>query len=476
MKTGLLTLLMTAGVCTASAQTPATFTSSDTAIQRAWEWAGNMVQHYRGKPADPVGPWYEAALPSRAAFCMRDVSHQTIGAEIYGLNPENRNMIGAFARHISKSKDWCSYWEINKYAKPAPEDYRNDTAFWYNLNANFDILTACWRLYNWTGNAAYIKDPVLTNFFDRTVDEYIRQWTLQPDSLLTRAIHPNAPVPFNPRDNFHTCRGLPSYVENVDDLKMGIDLIATIYRGLLSYASITDLRGNTAKAAQLRHTAEQYRLQMERWWNEPAARYYTWYNSAGQFGVGEGEVFLLWFDALHDATRRRKTIEHLTAATWNVETTSYLPAILYKEGYWEQATAYILWLTNPATPRREYPEVSFGVLEGMTRGLMGITPDATTQSVTTLYRGKKGSTAALNNLRVLNTLIAVNHQEKQTTFRHQGTKMLRWRAAFAGDYHKIMIDHTAFTARHEADHNGNMISYVEVMAKENKTYHARVAE
>jgi len=31
-----------------------------------------------------VGYWYEAALPGREAFCMRDVSHQSIGAETLG--------------------------------------------------------------------------------------------------------------------------------------------------------------------------------------------------------------------------------------------------------------------------------------------------------------------------------------------------------------------------------------------------------
>jgi hypothetical protein len=52
---------------------------------------------------------------------MRDVSHQCIGGEILGLSQENRNMFTLFAKNISASKDWCSYWEINKWGKPAPE-------------------------------------------------------------------------------------------------------------------------------------------------------------------------------------------------------------------------------------------------------------------------------------------------------------------------------------------------------------------
>jgi hypothetical protein len=57
------------------------FISSDTALQTAFGRAKEMALHYKGKPGDPVGPWYESALPPRYAFCMRDVSHQSIGGE-----------------------------------------------------------------------------------------------------------------------------------------------------------------------------------------------------------------------------------------------------------------------------------------------------------------------------------------------------------------------------------------------------------
>ncbi|HWZ02193.1 MAG TPA: hypothetical protein VNX40_01210, partial [Mucilaginibacter sp.] len=57
------------------------FTSSDKDLERAFNWAKEMALHYKSSGTDPVGPWYESALPPRDAFCMRDVSHQCIGAE-----------------------------------------------------------------------------------------------------------------------------------------------------------------------------------------------------------------------------------------------------------------------------------------------------------------------------------------------------------------------------------------------------------
>ncbi|WP_449438870.1 hypothetical protein [Pedobacter steynii] len=249
MKRTLFIYLLLCLCCSAYAQHGGvTFKSTDAALQTAFGRAKEMALSYKGKPGDPVGPWYESALPPRSAFCMRDVAHQSIGGEILGLDKENKNMFRLFVNNISESKDWCSYWEINHLGKPAVEDYRNDKEFWYNLNANFDILNASWKLYLWTGDEEYIKGAGFSNFHEKSVTSFIDSWVLQADSLLSRPTHPNAPVPFNDKDSFHRCRGLPSYSEGVPNIKMGIDLVGAIYRGLMSYADILDVKGERSKA------------------------------------------------------------------------------------------------------------------------------------------------------------------------------------------------------------------------------------
>ena len=85
--------------------TSVTFKSSDAAIELAFNRAKTMALSYKGNPNDPVGPWYEAALPARSAFCMRDVAHQSIGAEILGLKKENKNMLSSFCqKHFRKQR------------------------------------------------------------------------------------------------------------------------------------------------------------------------------------------------------------------------------------------------------------------------------------------------------------------------------------------------------------------------------------
>jgi hypothetical protein len=168
MKTfSLMLILLLAQAVVAPQKGGVTISTSDTKLKETFDWAKNMALSYAHDGNDPVGRWYEAALPGREAFCMRDVSHQSIGGEILGLSPHNFNMMVKFAANISESKDWCSYWEINRYDKPAPADYADDKQFWYTLTASPDVIQTCYRLYNWTGNKAYLSNPVLNNFYEK---------------------------------------------------------------------------------------------------------------------------------------------------------------------------------------------------------------------------------------------------------------------------------------------------------------------
>ncbi|MRG47550.1 hypothetical protein GFS24_20680 [Chitinophaga sp. SYP-B3965] len=445
------------------------FRSSNAELEAAFKWAQQTALSYKGHKDDPVGPWYESALPPRSAFCMRDVAHQCIGGEILGLSAENKNMLTLFAKNISKEKDWCSYWEMNKYGVPAPEDYRNDKEFWYNLNANFDIMNACWRMYLWTGNKLYINDAAFRNFHEKSVHEYINTWILQVDSLLTRPAYPNTPIPFNENDAFHRCRGLPSYSEGVPHLKMGIDLIAALYRGLETYASILETSGQPDKAVGYRKKAEQYRRHIEsNWWDQQAQQYQTHVTNDGAFGKGEGATFLLWFDALKDSTRARRTIEHLVSNDWNVENQSYFPVVLSRYGYYDQALRYILHLADARTERREYPEVSFGVVEGIIQGLMGVDADARYNRVSTLFNGQPGDTLVAENIPVLSGYITVREHKDGATLQQQGKTAIVWRVKFSGRHPFIKEGNRKIKALQELDKRGNFISFADLKLQPGK--------
>ena len=224
------------------------FESSDTKLVQVFQWAKLRALAYAHDGNDPVGPWYEAALPGRDSFCMRDVSHQTTGAAALGLYPANRNMLGQFAAAVSSGRDWAGYWEINKLGRPSAADYVSDKDFWYNLPANFDLLDSIVRMWRWTGDQSYVNDSSIQRFFDSTGTAYVNAWDLQPDLVLKRPRIMNQRLS---KGKFVQERGIPSYTEGQDNFNLGTDLLAAEYRAFESLRVVAISRHEALRAQQI---------------------------------------------------------------------------------------------------------------------------------------------------------------------------------------------------------------------------------
>ncbi len=424
---------------------PLEFRSADERLDGAFRWAKEQALAY-ARTGDPVGDWYEAALPGRSAFCMRDVSHQAAGANALGLAAFNANMLRRFASNISEAKDWCTYWEINSDNKPAPVDYRNDKEFWYNLPANFDVLDAIWRQYLWTGDRTYIDDPVFQAFGRRTVKDYVTRWDLGLDKIMGRPASMNLARPLDPKDPYLASRGLPSYDEEEDlTLTVGADLIAAQYAGYRAYAGLCGLGGQAEEARTYQAMAESVKAFFHRnWWNDAAQGYNVLRFADGRFKREPSMLeFLLYFGLTAPGRPTERTLDELLAIReTNIEARSYFPELFFRYGRPAEALATILFLCDPATPRREYPEVSYAVIGALTRGLMGIDPEAPRNTVATWSRLTPAlAWAEVSKVPVLGTSISVRHEGRtETTFRNHGPKDVTWKACFEGRGRKIAVN------------------------------------
>lgn len=451
------------------------FTCSDKNMENAYNWAKKMALSYAHDDTDPVGYWYEAALPQREAFCMRDVSHQAVGAHLLGLSKHNKNMFMRFAENISEGKDWCTYWEINRYNKPAPADYTDDTEFWYNLNANFDVMQACMKMYEWTSDAGYLADSCFTYFYDKSVSEYIQRWSLEPENIMNRPRYMNQPEDFNPDNNFHTCRGLPSYVENFRGLTLGVDLLATMYAGFNAYADMADMKGNQRKAQEAREKAKAYRAILDgQWWDDKNSYYQTFWTEDRTFHRGEGVPFILWFNATDNQDRIRASVKDILQREWNVENMSAFPVLFYRLGYFDEAYRFLVDL--PHMNRSEYPEVSYGIVEGTVCGAMGVMASARNNSVSTCSRLPEGvSEAKISNVPVFDGYVTVKHRGRQATgIENNTTEELIWKVAFVGEYPQIKIGDKAYPAIVSQDIYGNIISECSISLPANSCMSAEV--
>jgi len=423
--------------------------SSDGRLTEGFRWAKNQALAYVST-GDPVGLWYEAALPGRHAFCMRDVSHQSNGAQMLGLGAFNENMLRKFARNISASRDWCSYWEINKDNAPAPVDYKNDQEFWYNLPANFDVLDACYRQFLWTGNNAYL-DPVFLNFYNHTVTDYVRKWDINGDGLMEHL----------PR---YGHRGIASYDEqHIAEIMVGGDLVAAQYAAYSDFAKIQMLLGNKWRAEEFTAKAQHLKSVYNKdWWNPVQDDYYGALGNDGKFHADmtsgsaiDTVLFPLYCEIIEPGHQTEAALYTLTRALRandrklsGVEEKSYLPEILYRYGRAEIAYPILLGLMDPSLKRREYPEVSFAVVGACATGLMGLRADSTSKVVETFPQLSGMERVALRHVPVFNNQISVQHMANSTTtLTNEFGGTIQWRSSFPGRFEKLKIDGEDMPAR-----------------------------
>jgi hypothetical protein len=423
------------------------FTSSDTRLVEGFRWArAQALAYVRDSPA--IGPWYEAALPGRNAFCMRDVSHMSTGAQFLGLAANTRNMLRQFALHISAAKKWCSWWEITGDGQPAPVDYKSDRDFWYDLPANFDVLNACYRQWLWSREDAYL-DQAFMHFYRRSATDYVSAWDRNHDGLLGH-VHGDGHM------------GIGTYDEDLaDDVLTGADLVAAQFAGYAAYAALAQAGKQPEVANEFAAKARELKLRFDsKWWDAGSGRYFAALSEDGRFhpglkaSTGATDIqFPLYFGLTETGAKTKAALDQLEqrlqldSATMGgivggVEGRTYLPDIFYKYGRSRAGYAVLVALMDPALRRREYPEVSYTVIGNLSSGLMGIQALPGAGNVET-YPQLTAETgwAALHHAPVGGNAISVKHTGNRTTaFTNEAGPRILWRAVLPGDATTLLVD------------------------------------
>jgi hypothetical protein len=443
------------------------FASSDQRLVQAFEWAKRQAMAYVQGGSDPVGIWYETGLPGRTRFSMRDTSHQSMGAQALGLAAYTHNMLYHFAENISDSKDWCSYWGIDRWDRPARVDYKNDAEFWYDLPANFDVLDACYRMFLWTGDLSYVSDPVFTTFYRRTLNDYVQRWQLGTNDVMSRKRWINIHGLFDPHNNFQTARGIPGYQENPRNYVVGVDLLATEYRALEDYVYIEQYRGDADEAALDQQRADALKTLIDTtWWDAKADRFYLLLDrdyhlqpSDPATATHVNNIEILYRDATDDGAKLQGALDSLLKTikrnpSSQVEGESHYPEVLYHYGKPKVAYQEIMDLTRPGRHRREYPEVSYAVVGAMVTGLMGINLEApsplesssngnyTEIVVTTLPGLTKATTwAEVRNVPIRTNEVTVRQDgDSKTTITNETGPSFIWKAMFTGTHATLTVN------------------------------------
>jgi hypothetical protein len=462
-------LLACSGLAAAQQPTlsPLGFTSTNTSLQQSFDWAKKQALTYSRSGAGSIGPWYEAALPGRNAFCMRDASHQMEGAAALALYAANRNMLRRFANSAAKERDWAAYWEIDGNGRPSSADYLSDTDFWFNLPANFDVLDATVRMWRWTGDDTYRDDPIFQHFFRITVSDYIKSWQLTPGTILKR---PRIANQRQVEGRFVHSRGIPSYTEGSRDFILGADLLAAEYRAIHSFKEIAATASDGKLAQKMQPTADAAQALLERVAWSKAQNHYLGTIRADLTGTGSGDALVLYFGAAKNTAHIRGALNYLSSQQYwkhiNIEEESYAALALFRYGRDAAAYQVLADISRPQKARREYPEVSFSVIEAIVSGVMGLEPahNGDPFDILTVSRlpGNRDR-ASLSAVSIRKNHLDIMHTGKSSTrLNNSSGPALRWRATFAGTLSHLRVDGTAVTARHSTLSGGAAVSWTDV--------------
>jgi hypothetical protein len=450
--------------------------SSDPRLVNSFEWAKQRALAY-AHSGDAVGDWYESTAGNRYAFCMRDVSHQSAGAAVLGLANHTRNMLRRFAASISPNRDWCGFWEINKDGFPAPIDYQDDRHFWYCLPANFDVMQAAYRQFSWTGDLTYF-DSVFSNFYDRTVTDYVSAWNPNRDGVMASspAVRP---------------RGIASYHQEEPKLLIGADLIAAQYSGYLVYAMIQRHKGTQGSLSQkladdflAKAQALRVRYNSE-WWDPIQNRHHSAMLEDRGFDpkyIPEGNLFALLFGLTEDGVKTQASLDLLEKNRPRFDQNlSYFPEILFQYGRNDSAYQYLLELADPNFRSRGMPEIAFAAVGAVATGLAGISPDASLNTLETLPRLPQAvSWAKLDRVPVLRNEVAVTHRGTgETTITNQTGPAFQWKAAFpispTRPNPQILVDGVPARAAIENHINRQLTAVVTVPVRPGQSRTAKLA-
>jgi hypothetical protein len=445
------------------------FESSDERLVQTFEWAKSRALLYAHDGSDPVGPWYEAALPGRSAFCMRDVAHQASGAASLGLDEANTNMLRRFAAAVSASRDWAGYWEIDVTGRPAPVDYTSDQDFWYNLPANFDVLDAVYRMWMWTGDSTYLTAPEFTRFFHTTASQYVKTWGLEPRHILKRPRIMNRHLAVG-RDI--DSRGIPSYAEGHKDFNVGVDLLAAEYRAFMDLAILAKRRHNSNLFIGYRSSARSLGELIQKYAWSPVEHHFHGSLTQSYMGAASGDAFVLWFKATNDPGQIRGALEYLTSTAYlshvNIEEESYLPRILFFYGLRGAAYERIIALSSPDKERRDYPEVSFAVVDAIVSGLMGIDVERAGENAPPTISTLSGlpddrGYARVSSVHIQGGTIDVSHKGYRQSSLWNGTdKTVRWLAQFPGRFDRLSVKGEVTPAVLRTDWAGDAVGSVAI--------------
>lgn len=468
-------------------------TSSNATITAMFDWAKAKANSWVRQPG-ATGPinadenhtggtgtalysnTYWAGYPYRSDFYSRDFAHQMVGAHLLGLDADNKTMLRAFAASATSAQGYYPDWSINfDAATPGSIDYTSPTDFVRELPAPFELAQRISDAYAWTGDSDYLNDPTLSTYVTDTVGPFISQHTGPVN---------NGTVPVAEADSSNITQGVASYNENTSTpLAEAGDSIASQYQAYLAAAALATAKGDTTDATTYTNDATTLKNYYNTTWSVDPGNasnvvraYDTNGNQYTDWGA-ENSWFMPLKGIMNPGTRETSYLSYIDSQASgpngpsNLEADTYLPDVFFAQNQGATAWKWMQYIYSQVGAAHsggflngDYPEVAFTLLSQTVQGMLGITPDAAGQALTTASQLPSDiGWLQVASIPIGNGTVTLRHdgQTRSTLANTSASGTFTWTAEFAGTHTGITVDGATRTAQ-TTTVNGTTYTYATV--------------
>ncbi|MGW5684908.1 hypothetical protein [Nonomuraea sp. NPDC003754] len=395
---------------------------------------------------------YWAGYAHRSGYYSRDFAHQLAGAHILGLAEQNKNMLRSFARSATEEHKFYPVWALNFDASTYLSiDYRSPTDFVREVPATFELVEKANQAFRWTGDRAYLDDPVFWDYYRRATADFV---TLH-DGLL-----PNGIAEGTGRGIF---QGTASYNEvGGEPLAEAGDAIGSQYQAHKALAALARDKGDRTLSRAQEKRARAVKEYFNTTWSvkQGSGEFVRAYTVDGTplTGFGKENSWFMPMKGIIDAGPRNDAYLDFVDAEAsgagrprNIEAITYLPDTFFRHN--RAGTAW-KWMQDVYDRREErhvssrqglngdYPEVPFTLVSQTVEGLMGIQPDAPRRTVATQSRLPADiGWLEVADVPVGSGKVTVRHDgTDSSTFTNKGDGPVFWEARFAGEHRWLEVN------------------------------------
>ena len=208
---------------------------------------------------------HRAGYPSRPAFYLRDFAHQSTGAHLLGLRPENLAMARQFAASTSETLQWFSPWSFGFDGSIFKMDYDSATRFVHELPEPFDLVRRIGGVFAWDGGSEWYSDPALAKLYSVVANEFLEMRLNATEPRFEGVAGcTSATCKTNPLDIF---TGVATYNEQASHpLQFAADALAAQYAANLALEKLWLAAGNASGAAIVAERAVKLRATFLQHW------------------------------------------------------------------------------------------------------------------------------------------------------------------------------------------------------------------